>query len=415
MFRDRVSFWSLLVLVMNTIILGGGFSGLAAGIATDGTVYEASEHPGGLGHEYEVDGYRFSVGGGHWCFGGDPLVTAFIKSLCDIKRYKRKSSVYFPDKDVFIPYPIQAHLKEFSKLELAAELAEMDMNDPGNHERVKGNTMRDDLLRQFGDTLCELFFFPFNELYTAGLYDKVAPQDRYKSPVKGQGYNETFIYPTEGLGVLARRMAARCNIRFGKRAKWIDVNEKMVHFEDDTCQGYDRLISTLPLSRMMEMALPVLRPDPHVSVLVLNIGAVRGPKCPDDHWVYVPRSKSGFHRVGFYSNVDSGFAPEGKVGVYVERAFVGGERPRPDGTRYATDVLKELDDWGWIKGRGGLVDLTWVDVAYTYRWPGSTWREDSLKLLKKHDIHSIGRYGNWKFCGIVQSMREGFEACSQLG
>ena len=399
---------------MNTIILGGGFSGLAAGIATDGTVYEASEHPGGLGHEYEVDGYRFSVGGGHWCFGGDPLVTAFIKSLCDIKRYKRKSSVYFPDKDVFIPYPIQAHLKEFSKLELAAELAEMDMNDPGNHERVKGNTMRDDLLRQFGDTLCELFFFPFNELYTAGLYDKVAPQDRYKSPVKGQGYNETFIYPTEGLGVLARRMAARCNIRFGKRAKWIDVKEKMVHFEDDTCQGYDRLISTLPLNQTARMAkISRDRSDPYVSVSVLNLGAVRGPKCPNDHWVYVPQSESGFHRVGFYSNVDKlflgGNSPD-RVSLYVERALLD--------TAFSVgadiDIIKELQDWGWIKDVEAS-HTTFVDVAYTYRWLGSTWREDSLELLKKHDIHSIGRYGNWKFCGIVQSMREGFEVCSQLG
>ena len=50
-------------------------------------------------------------------------------------------------------------------------------------------------------------------------------------------------------------------------------------------------------------------PEPYTSVLVLNIGAVRGPECPEDHWLYNPDATSGLHRVGFYSNVDTHFLP----------------------------------------------------------------------------------------------------------
>ena len=77
----------------------------------------------------------------------------------------------------------------------------------------------------------------------------------------------------------------------------------------------------------MSGLMPQDREDPYSSVLVLNIGAVRGNNCPDDHWIYLPESTSGFHRVGFYSNVDRSFLPvsarkKGKhVSIYVERAF----------------------------------------------------------------------------------------------
>lgn len=393
---------------MNTIILGAGFSGLSSGIvAPEAVVYEATDVPGGLGASYERSGYKFEQAGGHWLFGGDPSIIGFIRALTPCKRYERKASVFFPDSGEFYPYPLQSH-------EAFQETVELET---GGEYGLPCRTMRDALRQQFGETLCQKFFFPFNNLYTAGLYDRIAPQDEYKNPkISTKGYNPTFLYPTEGLGMLARKMAARCNIRFGRRAQWIDVKEKMVHFADDTCQPYNSLISTLPLNRMMGMTslhTQVSKADPHTSVLVLNIGAVRGPKCPDDHWVYVPHSKSGFHRVGFYSNVDELFLPEGagnKVSIYVERSYLGGEKPTGiEATNYSGEVIAELREWGWIKELD-VCDATGIDVAYTYKWPDSTWREDSLALLKKYDIHSIGRYGQWKFCGISDSIKDGFEA-----
>ena len=66
------------------LILGAGFTGLAAGYATGWPVVEASDVPGGLGASYYMlpgapardplppddgEAYRFEVGGGHWIFG----------------------------------------------------------------------------------------------------------------------------------------------------------------------------------------------------------------------------------------------------------------------------------------------------------------------------------------------------------
>ena len=155
------------------------------------------------------------------------------------------------------------------------------------------------------------------------------------------------------------------------------------------------------------------KPDPYSSVLVLNIGAHRDERCPQDHWLYHDQTEAGFHRTGFYSNVDESFVPSAlavstdRVGIYVERAYPGGSRPgKEDIEIYKKAVVEELRDWGFI-GRVDVIDDTWIDVAYTWHWPGSEWRENAIAALQEHDIYPIGRYGRWVFQGIADSIREG--------
>src|SRR5271155_3982526 len=94
-----------------TVILGGGMTGLAAGMASGLPVYEAAPYPGGICasyymrpqtserlHEEPADGeaYHFEVGGGHWIFGGDPAVIEFIRSMVKVQTYNRRASVCLP-------------------------------------------------------------------------------------------------------------------------------------------------------------------------------------------------------------------------------------------------------------------------------------------------------------------------------
>ena len=304
-----------------SFILGGGMTGLAAGYLSGLPVYEANREPGGICCSYYVrpdsterlhqapsddEAYRFEIGGGHWIFGGDPAILQFISGITGVESYLRRSSVFFPDKGLYVPYPLQNHLRFLSPELSSKALIEM------SRQPVPFQTMKDWLHQSFGPTLCELFFDRFHALYTAGLYDRIAPQDAYKSPVdlslviqgafggvEPIGYNTSFVYPTGGLDVLARRMSGKCDIRYEKRAIRVDPLSRLVEFEDGSILKYERLISTLPLSTIMKMTgLSVSSPpDPYSSVLVLNIGAGRGPRCPDDHWIYLSSSASGFHRV----------------------------------------------------------------------------------------------------------------------
>ena len=178
--------------------------------------------------------YRFEIGGGHWIFGAHPLVLRFIRSITPVKSYTRQSSIYLPDKELLIPYPLQKHVRYLGPQLAAQALREMARATTSNNRAVV--TMADWLRVNFGPTLCELFFDPFHELYTAGLWKSIAPQDAYKSPVhlslaiqgafhetSPVGYNATFIYPTEGLHTLAQKMAALSNVHYGKRVTSIDA------------------------------------------------------------------------------------------------------------------------------------------------------------------------------------------------
>ncbi len=425
------------------VILGGGITGLAAGIASGFPVFEAAQQPGGICSSYymrrgdrnrltespsEGDAYRFEHGGGHWIFGGDPLVLQFIDSLVPFRSYQRRSSVFFPDRELYVPYPLQNHLSCLGKETAVKALAEMMSGS-----QKPPSTMQEGLEQSFGPTLLNLFFGPFHDLYTAGLWKRIKPQDGYKSPHNLQlvlqgafgdappvGYNVTFVYPADGLNALASNMASRCDLRFGKSVARVDVNAKEILFVDGGKVSYDRLISTLPLNHMCKMAGISLgmEPDPYSSVLVINVGGIKGLRCPPDHWIYVPSSEAGFHRVGFYSNVDESFIPKNgassRVSIYVEKAYPGGERPSETEMASTCEAtVQELRSWGYLQ-EAEVVDPTWIDVAYTWSWPGSTWVSKAISALQKHGIHQVGRYARWTFQGIADSIRDGFIAGTAL-
>jgi len=72
-------------------------------------------------------------------------------------------------------------------------------------------------------------------------------------------------------------------------------------------------------------------------------------------------------------------------------------------------IVKELQEWEWIEDVEGI-DPTWIDVAYTWSWPGSQWRTKALRTLEAHGIYQVGRYGRWVFQGIAESIKDGLMA-----
>jgi len=152
-------------------------------------------------------------------------------------------------------------------------------------------------------------------------------------------------------------------------------------------------------------------PLPYNSIMVVNIGAKKGKNCPSYHWLYTPKNKPGFYRVGFYSNVENPLLlspSKEKVKLYVEKAFVGGETPSDKKIKKIVEkIIKELQDWQFIK-EVEVVDVNWIETAYTWSLPNnSKWREKALKVFQEENIWQIGRYGRWQFQGVLESIKEG--------
>jgi len=424
---------------MRNCVIGAGVTGLAAGFAGNCPVFEACDAPGGMSRSYTVrpgkprrwdkgprdpDAYRFDHGGGHWIFGLDAALQTDLSRYCRLRPHHRVSSVFFSESDRYVPFPIQNHLHCLEPAVARRALEEI-LHPP----QIPVSTQAEWLAANFGPTLNELFFAPFHERYTAGLWTRLAPQDAYKSPVEffavragaqGQphasGYNVTFHYPVDGLSRLWEAFGQRVDVRYNNRVVRIDVPDRTVRFHDGSSISFDDLLSTLPLHHTLELAGLAVNapPDPFTSVLVLNLGGSKGPRCPSDHWLYVPDSRSGFHRVGIYSNVSPDFLPgvdlsvTEKVSFYIERAYLPDSRPDAVTIEaYIQSVFQELKEWNFLR-EAEAWDCHWVEVAYTWTWPRSIWKQEALALLERHGIHAIGRYGRWHFQGIADSLREGF-------
>ncbi len=411
-------------------------TGLAVGITSGFRVLERLDHPGGICASYERDGYRFELGGGHWIFGGDPAVTRLLVGASDLRSYRRRSAVLFLGgrectrdlRDLIVPYPIQDNLFALPKGIREAALAEiLDRTGHGPTD-----TMAAWLEQQFGRTLCRIFFVPFHEHYTAGLFREIAPQDAYKSPIDkarvrrgaeqgngDAGYNATFLYPALGLDTTSRWLAQRCDIQYGISIVRIDPKTRSIELSDGRTHPYETVVTTAPLNRTVEIAGlggRVGPPEPYTSVMVLNLGATL-PDTPlarnGYHWLYIPDSRSGFHRIGYYSNVDPLFLPEGhrsspgRGSLYVETAFGGSQQPSTDATHaLVAAIIEELQHSGLID-KVEAADPTWVDVAYTWRRPGSEWVARAISACQEYDIEPAGRYGRWTFQGIASSRKEG--------
>jgi hypothetical protein len=76
-------------------------------------------------------------------------------------------------------------------------------------------------------------------------------------------------------------------------------------------------------------------------------------------------------------------------------------------------VVEELRGSGFIE-RAEAVHPTWIDLAYTWSWPGSRWPAEPLRLLEDRGIYRIGRYGCWRFQGLADSIGDGFVAGSSF-
>jgi hypothetical protein len=98
------------------------------------------------------------------------------------------------------------------------------------------------------------------------------------------------------------------------------------------------------------------------------------------------------------------------VSLYVEKAYREDTKlSRREINDVCLAIVKELQEWGWIEDVE-VIDPIWIDVAYTWSWPGSRWREKALKVLEEHGIYQIGRFGRWIFQGIADSLKDGLTA-----
>ncbi|MDD5757336.1 MAG: NAD(P)-binding protein, partial [bacterium] len=311
------------------VILGAGITGLNCARllprSLDYGIYEKENSVGGLCRTVSQDGFLFDYTG-HLLHLKKPGIKKLVKTLLhgQLSAHHRNSWIY--SHQTYTRYPFQANtyglpekvIKECVLGFIEARTASRpgQGGTPGFEEWV---------LRHFGRGIARHFMFSYNEkLWTVPVKELTAewlgpyvPDPTIAEVVTGAlldqsrrvGYNANFYYPEyNGIQSLPDALAHKLpGIHLQEKAVQLNVHDRIVKFESGLEIKYDRLVSSLSLKELVNMAegLPLTVKQQAAAlryneVLNINVG-IKPALTAAKHWVYFPEKKYPFYRVGYTS------------------------------------------------------------------------------------------------------------------
>jgi len=437
------------------VILGAGLAGLSAayhlrrGGCRSLALYEREERAGGLCRSEARDGFTFDRAG-HFLHLREPAVKRLVSRWLgrDLPEVARRAWVF--SQGVYTRYPFQtntyglpvATVKEILLGCIEARAGRVAVpREPVDGQGLPepGRSFERWIYETFGPGIAAHFMVPYNDKLWAlhprflttewmGRYVPPAPLEQViegalTDQTASVGYNATFRYPRRGgIEALVRALARRAGpLGLGCEAVAVDPRRRTVELADGSRADYQWLVSTLPLPELVGR----LRGVPHgvaeaagrlrwSSLLVVNLG-LRGDGTEGRHWVYVPERRFAFYRAGCYSNAARASAPRGHSAVWAEVAY-SARRPidRRAARRGAIDGLKAM---GWLRSRRDIAAEWLVDMPYAYVTFDAHHRRATRAIhryLRRHGIHSIGRYGAWEYSSMEDAVVAGREVARRL-
>lgn len=420
------------------VILGAGLTGLSTAYHLeknnffDFKIFEKEQTHGGLARSIKHDGFTFDYTG-HFLHCNNSYFHSFLSTTMPKEQFNtiaRKSFIH--THNCFVPYPIQMNLFGLPE-EVITECFSGFIKR--KHQIKTPNNFREWVLKYFGSGFAKHFFFPYNEKLLCIPPRKIhpswtgrfVPQTTIKQLVNGLlppktsssniGYNHHFYYPKQG-GIQPFtdnvRKQIKSPIHTDHKAMVIDLVRKKIIFENGHTEPYETLITTIPLNNLLknihEPTKLNLRKQRHRllsnTIINFNIG-FKPTRNYDKHWVYIPEKKYPFYRVGFWHNFSDNMCPEGYKSFYGELAFLNGlQQPIQKITQES--IQKACTIFG-IASSDIITEKTiYIPNAYVIY---DAWRANNLEkirtTLQEYNIHSIGRYGEWKYASMQEAILDG--------
>jgi protoporphyrinogen oxidase len=408
------------------VIIGAGVTGLSYAnfCSHDYLVIEAEEEIGGYCRTIRQDGFIWDYSG-HFFHFRDANTRSWIMERMNEQRLvtiEKQTQIYYEGR--YIDFPFQKNIHQLEKSEFIDCLYDLYFRD-----QTDEFTFKQMLIGQFGVSICEKFLFPYNEkLYACDLdqLDRNAmgrffPHADMDSIIRSMkesdenSYNSTFSYAKDGaqayVDALAKGVKAE-NIRTGEKVCEIDIHGREVVTDAGTYR-YDNLISTTPLPRLLGLLGKTenIQHYTYNKVVVLNLG-FDSPANNENHWIYFPGKDLCFYRVGFYSNI----VPSERMSLYVELGL-GAEEQCKESDYYLERVMADLKKVGLVSSQQLISwSLVVMDPAYVHiNEECERAKKGHLSELRADSIHSIGRYGGWRYCSIEDNIIEARQLAHDLG
>lgn len=419
------------------VIIGAGPTGLGAAWRlnelghANWLLLEQGTEAGGLSASVvDEKGFTWDLGG-HVQFSHYDYFDRLMDDLLGPDgwlNHERESWVWMRDR--FIPYPFQMNIRRLPRedmVDCVTGLVRLYKQGPRDARPANFGEWID---ATFGEGLARVFMRPYNfkvwawppeEMAYSWIGERVAVVDleRVLRNILEErddiswGPNNTFRFPRfGGTGAVWRACAERLpaeRLRFGARVVAVDAAARELRLADGGVVKYDRLLSTMPVDRLVELAgRDDLRPAAarlrYSSTHIFGVGLRGAPrdelakKC----WMYFPEDDCPFYRVTVFSNYSPNNVPD--ISNYWSLMAEVSESPvkpvpaTPE--ERLEEVVRGMLDTRLIASRDDIVSTWQVRLEHGYPTPALGRDEAIAQLLPAFDaqgISSRGRFGAWRY------------------
>lgn len=409
------------------LIIGAGISGLSYAAATgnDYQIIEAEDQIGGYCKTIYKDGFIWDYSGHFFHFQHPELRDYVMQNISpdEMLTVQKHTQILYKDRHVDFPFQMNIHqLEQEEFIDCLYDLFSIP-------EGATSDTFKQMLYAKFGRSIAEKFLIPYNsKLYATDLdrldvdamgrffpyADKEQIVRNFRHP-EGKSYNATFLYPKEGCIRIVNSVASHVDmsrVSLGERLLSIDPATHTAVTDKRTLR-YDRLISSMPLPKLLDLCGIDYNKDIYTwnKVLVFNLGFDTKGSEKRNCWMYIPESKYLFYRVGFYDNIIG----QDRMSLYVEIGFAK-DQAVGDIDSLLKRTIEDLRAAAIVTDQHLVAEHhVLMDPAYVHITKHS--EEDKVEkmaLLAQKDIYSIGRYGEWKYCSLEDNMHDAFTLAERL-
>ena len=415
------------------IIVGSGISGISISRMLkenyDVEIVEADKSPGGIIKCELLDGNLFHRVGGHVFNSKNKKVLDWFWAYFDKDNEfiisPRNAKILLNNK--YIGYPIENYLYELPKDTIGKILEEI-LRIPSASSSVAYSNFEDFLIKNFGTTLYELYFNPYNsKIWNTDLsliplpwLDGKLPMPNVKEVLlnnilrneESSMVHSSFYYPkSNGSQFIVDRLVEGISISYEFDVKSIEVigsGDIIINSGEKRCKSLIFTGDVRDLHLMVKINdSELVEAMADASQLFAN--GTSNMLCETDttdiSWLYLPDKETRAHRIiytGNFSNNNNNNNNNKRISCVVE---------------YSGKVDRDLIIADLRKLPGNLLPLAYNYEPKSYVVQNSSTRKiiDNLKLkLSKYNIFLVGRFAEWEYYNMDKCIESAMFVCENM-
>ena len=417
------------------VVLGAGVAGIAAAyhlqeLGESAVVYEKESTYGGLCNSFKVGEFTFDTFG-HISF--DKATELWLEKTTPYYVHTPEALNY--DRKQWLRHPVQNNLYKLS----IEEKIMIIMDFIGRDRDISADNYAQWLKSTYGNTFAIKYPFRYtrkywtvdpellgtnwikNRMYVPTLEEIL--RGAMTTDVPSVHYSGEAHYPKRGgFKAFLSAMVKKCNIIYNKEVIEIDADNKRLYFQDGKKEEYDYLISTIPLTELCNIVksapydiIEEAKKLNYTSAYLVSLG-IKGERISPSLWFYIYDEDILPARVNAPDWQSPYNVPKGYSALQAEVYFSRFKTIALSEEEVQKAVILQLADMGIVKEK----DIVIRDIRKV-KYANIMFTKDICKVrnlihdyLREIQIDWAGRFGEWDYLWVGQSLMSGRKAAERI-